>query len=105
MYAKIILFSLAVSVIILTGIGYYLHSTPDVFIEMRSIPQGDLVDDQRTSEEACSTLLTDLQTTDYEGYSCSLSSSERIDTETDYYKCTDGASEAGCFSCIIECRR
>jgi len=107
MLHKIITISVSILLIIILGIGCFLYSTsePNFFTVMRSIPQGDLLNDERTPEEACLELLANLQPTEYKNYSCSLSSSERIDNEDDYTKCTDGVSAAGCFSCILECSK
>ncbi|MFA6527923.1 MAG: hypothetical protein WCT46_00055 [Candidatus Gracilibacteria bacterium] len=105
---------LAITAVIILGTSYYVLSThthdDELLPVMRSIPQGDIVYDSRTAEEACTEYLYDLQKTDYyQDYFCSLYSSERIDsgtaTETDLAKCTDGLSIAGCFSCLFECRK
>lgn len=68
----------------------------------RSVGQGDYVRDERSSQEACKTILQSIYD-DNSGLDCKLIDSERIDHPKDFNKCVDGATMGGCFACTFEC--
>lgn len=74
----------------------------------RSVAQGDYVVDTRKPEDACATLLKEVQKA-HPGKICRLIESTSVGgagDSTDHItqECVDGASVAGCFACKFECK-
>jgi hypothetical protein len=99
--------AVAILLVVTVGIVFFAR-TPGVvetpLVYKTSIPLGDLIPDQRTPEEACSSYLPSVQEK-YAELMCNLESSEQVaPTEEDAMeRCVDGMSVAGCFVCIFEC--
>ncbi|MDD5109950.1 MAG: hypothetical protein PHI63_01890 [Patescibacteria group bacterium] len=70
----------------------------------RSVAQGDFVRDDRSPDDACNTLLPELLGA--YGY-CHIRTADRVDAGGDgsmlKKQCIDGASIAGCFTCLFTC--
>ena len=94
---------LIIVILIVIGAGLYnssRHIKPPSVIT-RSIPQGDLIQDQRSAIEACSSIIQEIQNTNPD---CKLIESKRIDSRAKNSECVDGQSIAGCFNCKFECK-
>jgi len=67
------------------------------------VPQGDFVLDESLPDDACGAIIQEVQNANPKLYYV-LIHSERIDLDDNLDECVDGASVAGCFSCIFECK-
>lgn len=102
-----IIIAIVVVLVVAAGLGFWLRPTTDsnktthAITIKRSEIQGDYVRDERTPEEACNPLLSEVKSSN-PNLNCRLTDSKRID---DYLpdECVDGISVAGCFACTFEC--
>jgi len=95
-----------------------INEGPEPSLIKRSVPQGDFMYDNRNSDNACSSILPEVQVAN-PGLNCSLVQSKRVDysevvdlgTVADIENtlkdmgCVDGASITGCFACTFECKK
>ncbi len=97
----LIVIILAIILVLLIVIFSFKDNSPKI-IE-RSVSQGDYVRDDRSTIEACNSIIQEVQNSN-PNLNCKLIDSKRVDSPDDYKKCVDGASIAGCFTCTFECK-